>query len=107
MAGYLLHGGATVNCTHSGIATPMQVSAQVSVGGNPIVTQACTYGIAGCQLPSMTSGASACATATWVSAALQVSTNGVPVLLTNSQATCQPTQTPLLIGPTQSVVSGT
>lgn len=106
MPGYLLHSGATVNCTHSGIATPMQTSTQVTVGGQPIVTRPCTYTVAGCQLPTITTGASACATAAWVSAALQVSSNGAAVLLTDSKAMCQPTQMPLEIGATQLLVSG-
>jgi hypothetical protein len=106
MPGYLLHSGATVNCTHAGIATPMQTSTQVTVGGQPIVTQACAYSIAGCQLPTITVGAAACVSAVWVSAALQVTSNGAAVLLTDSQALCQPTQMPLVIGATQFAVTG-
>ncbi|MDN7179630.1 hypothetical protein M0D69_16870 [Caballeronia sp. SEWSISQ10-4 2] len=107
MPGFLLHSGATANCTHLGIATPMQVSTQVFVSGQPIVTQASTYGIAACQFPTMTSGAPPCVTASWVKAATQVLSDGIPVLLSDSVSLCKPTPAPLLVTATQLLVIGT
>lgn len=106
MPGFLLHLGATVTCPHLGPATPMTVSPQVFVGGQAIVTQACPYGITGCQFPTMTSGAPPCVTASWVSAAMQVLSNGSPVLLSDSKSLCAPTPGPLIITATQFAVIG-
>lgn len=106
MPGFLLHVGAPVLCAHAGVAQPMAPSPQVSVSGQPIVTRACAYAVAGCTFPAMTSGAPPCVTAQWVSSALQVFSNNVPVLLVDSQAICAPTGTPLLIGGAQPLVSG-
>ncbi|WP_321949226.1 PAAR-like protein [Paraburkholderia sp. J10-1] len=106
MPGFLLHSGALVTCSHLGTAEPMTVSPQVSVSGQPIVTQTSTYGVTACQLPTVSSGAPPCASASWLCGATQVFSNGAPVLLTDSQSVCAPTGTPLIIGLTQFAVKG-
>ncbi len=106
MPGFLLHVGASIQCAHPpGQAQPMQPSQRVFVMGQPIVTQASPYAIAGCSLTG--SGNPPCATAQWTSAATKVFANGMPVLLFNSQSTCAPTGTPLTVLATQTRVSGT
>ncbi len=107
MPGFLLHVGAPVLCAHAGIAQPAAPSPQVAVGGQPVAVAAGGYTVAGCQFPTMTSGAPPCATAQWIVAALQVSSNGSPVLLLDSQAVCVPTGTPLIVGGSQILVAGT
>lgn len=104
MPGYFVHLGATVTCMHSGIAQPIAVNPRVKVSGQPIVTQTSPYAIAGCSLIS--SGGPFCANAQWVSAAARVKSNGVPVLLQDSQAVCQTTGTGVLIQTTQIRVKG-
>jgi uncharacterized Zn-binding protein involved in type VI secretion len=106
MPGFLLHMGATVLCAHSGQAQPTVVNPRVTVSGQPIVTQSSPYAITGC--PFNVSGApSPCVTAQWMSAATRVLSNGVPVLLFDSQAICTPNGTPLIITVTQTRVIGT
>lgn len=107
MPGFLVHVGATVQCMHQGVATPTAPISRVLVSGQPIVTQPGPYTIAGCTFPAMSSGAPPCATAQWTSAATKVFALGSPVVLFDSQATCTPTGTPLLIVSTQTRVTGT
>jgi hypothetical protein len=76
----------------------------VLVNGQPTATLASPYAVAGCSLPPNAGGP--CATAQWVSAATRVSSNGVPVLLFDSQAICTPTTTPLIVAFTQIRVTG-
>ena len=105
MSGFVLHVGATVLCTHAGLAQPTAPNPRVTVSGQPVVTIACPYTIAGCTFPAMSSGAPPCATATFVTSAARVTAMGQPLLLMDSQATCVPTGTPLIIAATQPRVS--
>ena len=105
MPGFLLHSGATVLCAHAGQAQPTAPNPRVTVSGQPVVTQAAPYTVAGC--PFNVSGAPVpCVTATWVTAALRVRAGGLPVLLQDSQAICAPNGTPLSIVMTQVRVKG-
>jgi hypothetical protein len=77
----------------------------VKVSGQPVVTQAAPYTVAGC--PFNVSGAPVpCVTATWVTAAIRVRAGGLPVLLQDSQAICAPNGTPLSVVMTQVRVKG-
>jgi hypothetical protein len=105
MPGFLLHLGATVMCSHGGQAQPTAVQPRVTVGGQPIVTLAAPYVVAGCALPSNAGGP--CVTAQFVTGAVRVTSLGLPVLLMDSQAICMPTGTPLVVVVTQPRVSGT
>jgi uncharacterized Zn-binding protein involved in type VI secretion len=106
MPGFLLHLGATVQCAHAGQAQPTVANPRVTVSGQPIVTQPTLYTIAAC--PFVTPGGTPqpCVTAQWVSAATRLLSNGMPVLLFDSQAICTPNGTPLLIIATQTRVAG-
>jgi uncharacterized Zn-binding protein involved in type VI secretion len=105
MPGFLLHAGATVICAHGGQAQPTVPNPRVLVSGQPVVTQPAPYMIAGC--PFNVSGAPVpCITATWITGATRVLSNGMPVLLLDSQAICAPNGTPLMITVTQVRVSG-
>jgi hypothetical protein len=105
MPGFLLHAGATVTCFHAGPAQPLAPNPRVTVMGMPTVTLAATYSVAACGLPLAVPGALPCATANFVTAATRVTSNGQPLLLFDSQASCIPTGTPLLIAATQTRVS--
>jgi hypothetical protein len=106
MPGFLLHVGATVLCAHGGQAQPTSPNPRVTVGGQPIVTQAAPYTIAGC--PFNVSGSPVpCVTANWVVGATRVFAGGIPVLLQNSQAVCVPNGTPLNVVVTQVHVRAT
>ena len=95
MPGFILHVGATVLCVHGGQAQPTAPNARVLVNGQPSVTMAAPYAVAGCPFVPPT-GNGPCATAQWVRGALRVTSNGQPLLLQGSQAVCVPTGTPLL-----------
>jgi hypothetical protein len=105
MPGFLLHVGATVLCAHGGQAQPTVPNPRVTVSGQPIVTQAAPYAVAGCPFVPP-AGNGPCVTAQWVVGATRVLSNGQPVLVQSSQAVCAPTGTPLMIVLTQTRVSG-
>ncbi len=97
MPGFLLHVGATVLCSHAGQAQAMTPNPRVMVSGQPTVTIAGPWVVAGCALPPPPAANGPCVTAQFVTAATRVTSNGQPLLCFDSQATCVPTGTPLLI----------
>ena len=105
MPGFLLHVGATVLCSHAGQAQPTTPNPRVTVSGQPTVTLAAPYVVAGCALPPNAGGP--CVTAQFTTAATRLTSNGQPLLLLDSQAICAPTGTPLLIVATQTRATGT
>ncbi|HET8660286.1 MAG TPA: hypothetical protein VFM55_14970 [Micromonosporaceae bacterium] len=94
MPGPIVHLGATVTCSHAGPAQPTSPVPRVLVSGQPVVTVASPYAVAGCAL----SGTSTppCVTAQWVAGATRVLALGVPVAVQAGQSVCTPTGTPLL-----------
>jgi hypothetical protein len=107
MPGFLLHLGATVLCSHAGQATPTAPNPRVLVSGQPVVTIASPYVVAGCALPPPPAANGPCVTAQFITSATRVLVAGQPVLLLDSQAICAPTGTPLIIVLTQLRASGT
>lgn len=105
MPGFLLHMGATVNCMHGGQATPTSPSPRVLVGNQPVATQAAPWVVAGCGFVPP-SGNGPCVIAQWTTAAARVTVGGQPVLLQDSQATCTPTGTGVIVASTQTRVRG-
>lgn len=103
---YLLHENATVLCLHAGQAQPTVTDQRVTVGGQKVVTQSAPYTISGCTLPPPIAANGPCVTAMWMSAATRVKASGLPVLLSDSQATCVPTGTGVNIVMTQVRVKG-
>lgn len=87
--------GATVLCAHGGQAIPTVPSPRVMVSGMPIATIAAPYSIAGCAFVPP-AGNGPCVTAQWVVGAVQVMSEGQPVVIMTGMATCVPTGTPLL-----------
>lgn len=106
MPGFLLHLGATILCSHGGQAQPVAPNPRVTVSGQPIVTLASPYVVAGCALPPPPAANGPCVTAQFVTAATRITSNGQPVLLLDSQAVCVPTGTPLLVLVTQVRATG-
>ena len=106
MPGFLLHFGATVLCSHVGQALPTVVNPRVLVSGQPTVTIAAPYVVAGCTLPPPPAANGPCVTAQFVTAATRITSNGQPLLLLDSQAICAPTGTPLIIAVTQTRATG-
>ena len=107
MPGFLLHMGATVMCAHGGQAQPTLVEPRVMVSGQPVVTMAAPWLVAGCAFPPPPAANGPCLTAQWITSAVRVLANGLPVLLMDSQAVCAPTGTPLMVVMAQPRVTGT
>jgi hypothetical protein len=106
MPGFLVHFGATVLCAHAGQAQPTAVNPRVLVSGQPTVTLAAPYVVAGCALPPPPAANGPCVTAQFVTAATRITSNGMPLLLLDSQAICAPTGTPVMIVVTQMRATG-
>lgn len=100
MSKFLLHEGASVKCAHGGQAKPTVTSQRVTVSGQPIVMKRQPYTISGC--PSYYS----CVTAQWIKAATRITSEGMPVLLFDSEAICTPNGTGVVILSTQTKVTG-
>ncbi len=107
MPGFILHVGATVQCSHAGQAKPTASNSRVTAGGQPVVTLSSTYTVSGCTLPPPPNGNGPCVTAQFVTAATRVTAGGQPVLLFDSSSLCTPTATPLSIVQTQTRVTAT
>jgi hypothetical protein len=104
--GPLIHVGAQVLCAHAGTATPTAPNPRVLVSGQPTVTIAAPYVVAGCGMPPPLAGNGPCVTAQWITGSVRVLSNGQPLVLFDSQAICAPTGTPLLIVASQVRVIG-
>lgn len=102
--GFLLHAGATVMCSHGGTAQAAASNAKVTVAGQPTIAQTSQWTISGCSLPTNAGGP--CVTAQFTTGATRITSNGQPLLLKESQATCMPTGTPLNVIVTQTRVKG-
>jgi hypothetical protein len=105
MAGFLLHAGATVICSHGGQAQPTAPNARVLVSGQPVAVQAAPHVVAGCAFVPP-GGNGPCVTGQWVVGATRVLAGGIPVLTQTSVAVCVPTGTPLNVLVTQARVTG-
>ena len=93
-------------CAHGGQAQPTVPNPRVTVLGQPTVTVAGPYVVAGCAF-APPAGNGPCVSAQFITSALRVTSNGQPLLLFDSQAICAPTGTPLIITVTQTRVTGT
>jgi len=95
MPGPILHLGATVTCSHGGQATPTAPFPRITVSGQPVVTQASPYTIAGCGFVAP-GGNGPCVTGQYLVAATRVFAGGQPVILMDSVSVCAPTGTPMI-----------
>ena len=107
MPGFMLDQTSTVLCAHGGQAQPTVVNPRVTVNGMSTVFMSSPYTIAGCAMPPPPSGNGPCVTEQFVTGSTRVVSNGQPLLLLDSQATCVPTGTPLMIVVTQTRVTAT
>ncbi len=105
MPGPILHLGATVTCSHGGQAMPSAPFPRVLVSGQPVVTQASPWVIAGCSFVPP-AGNGPCVTGSFLTAATRVLAGGLPVVLQDGASTCVPTATPMLPVQAQTRVIG-
>ena len=75
----ILHLGATVLCTHAARRRRSRPFPRVLVSGQPVVTLASPYAVAGCALTGTPTPP--CVTAQWIVGATRVLAGGVPVAL--------------------------
>ena len=106
MPGPILHMGATVLCAHGGQAMPTVPSPVVMVSGMPIATIGAPYTVAGCTFVPPT-GNGPCVTGQWVVGAVQVMSQGQPVVIMSGVSVCTPTGTPLVPMSAQTLVIAT
>ena len=90
----ILHLGATVLCSHAGQATPLAPFPRVTLSGQPLVTIASPYAVAGCALTGTPTPP--CVTGQWLMGATRVLASGVPVATLAGSSVCIPTGTPML-----------
>lgn len=91
----ILHVGATVLCSHAGQATPTGPFPRVSVSGQPVVTLASPWVIAGC--PFNVSGTpTPCISGQVLVAATRVTAGGQPLVTMAMSSVCVPNGTPLM-----------
>lgn len=102
MPGFLVTTAATVNCAHGGTATPTSPNPRVKADGQPTLQQAVPWTVAGCTLVPPAPGPDL--TAVWATGSVRVTSNGMPLLLADSQATCAPSGNPALVVSTQTRV---
>jgi len=83
MPGLLYHVGVVAMCPHAGQIQAIASSVRVRVGGQPVVTSADTFPIAGC---AFNAGGSPhpCVKVQWLSPATRVRVGGQPVILQTS-----------------------
>jgi hypothetical protein len=104
MAG-LLTVGAVLLCNHGGAAETVVSDLRVSIGGEPVVTEASFYLVSGCP-NSPPPELLPCASANFITAATRIKVSGQPVLLATSEAVCVPTGTGLIVTVNQVRVTG-
>jgi hypothetical protein len=84
---------------HAGPATPAAPFPRVLLSGQPVVTIASPYVIAGCALTG--TPAPPCATGQWIVGATRVVAGGAPVVSMAGASVCVPTGTPMMPVSTQ------
>lgn len=92
MPGFLVHVGAQGMCPHAGQITFTTSNTRVLVNGQPAVTLADVFTIAGCpfQVPAgPTTKPQPCVTGRWIAPATRVLINGQPAILQASSGLCQ------------------
>ena len=94
MPGPIVHVGATVLCSHGGQATPTAPFPRVLLSGQPAVTIASPYVIAGCALTGTPNPP--CATGQWLTGAVRVLAGGAPLATMVGASTCIVPGTPML-----------
>ena len=93
MSAFILHVGASVQCSDLGRAQPQSSFGRVLVSGQAVITISDRYGITNCSLAGTSTPP--CLTGQFTRGAERVFAGGWPVATLDSQSTCTPTGTPL------------
>ena len=81
MPGYLLHVGATVQCTHQAPCTTTPNAPRVFVSGRPVATVANVWTVTGCLFTLPGPVASPCLRVQWSMPSSRILVGGSPALL--------------------------
>ena len=95
-----MHSGAVVLCSHGGQATATSPFPRVLVSGQPVVTIATQYVVAGCSLS--TSSGPFDVSGQWIVGATRVQAGGVPVAIAGGSSITVATGAPLVPAAVQS-----
>jgi hypothetical protein len=85
---------------------PAATFPKVLLSGQPVVLLVAPFQVAGCAMPPPPAGNGPCVLGKFMTGSTKLLANGVPLLLQGSLALCVPTGTPLVVGATQTKVSG-
>lgn len=105
MPGFIVHDGATVNCEHLGNAKPIVASMRVFVSGKGICTIGTAYSVAGCGLTG--TSAPPCVAAAFTDGATRVASEGLAVVLDDSESACVSSGGELIVVLTQTRAQAT
>jgi hypothetical protein len=94
MGGFLIQEGATVTCSHGGMAMSTSPNPSVTIEGQPTVLLPGPWVVAGC--PLVPPPLPPCLTAQWVTGTVRVTSNGQPLVVSTGAAISIPNGTPLL-----------
>jgi hypothetical protein len=83
MPGFLYHVGVVAMCPHAGQISAVPSSVRVRTAGQPVVTSADTFPIAGCVF-NISGSPHPCMTVRWLAPASRVRVGGQPVILQTS-----------------------
>ena len=89
-----LHVGAVVICSHFGQATPILPFPRVLLSGQPVVTIASPYVVAGCALSGTPNPP--CVLGQWTTGAVRVLAGGQPLATMAGSSTCVAPGTPMI-----------
>jgi uncharacterized Zn-binding protein involved in type VI secretion len=87
MPGFLMHVGATTQCTHQAPASIAPAQTRVLVSGQPVATTANLITVAGCPFTIPGPKPQPCLTVRWTMTSTRVLVNGMPALLQPSPGT--------------------
>jgi hypothetical protein len=90
----VLQVGAVVICSHFGLATPILPFGRVLLSGQPAVTVASPYTIAGCALTGTTNPP--CVLGRWTTGSVRVLAGGQPLAIMSGSSTCVAPGTPMV-----------
>jgi hypothetical protein len=105
MPGDLLTSGSDVRCGHLAPAGPGATVDRVRMAGEPAVLATTPYTVRSCPNPAASGGP--CATGSWTTGTLRVTSGGQPLALQDTPGLCLPTNVPLTAVRTQARVRAT
>lgn len=106
MPGFLLNTIPTVKCAHGGTASATIISKKVFVDGKPVVIQPDPFAVAACPFTTPAGNPLPCLKLIWSKPSTKITTDLMPVLLTDSMANTIPNAVPVIITPSQTKVTG-